>query len=136
MNRRLAAIVSLLLLAAAVVLAVIVGVQRFPRGLTVLACVVAALAACMVGADPSWPGARAGAAGAGLLLAGAIVLVVIEARVVEDALILVAAAFDRGGATGVYRPAKLPAAPAAAAAGVVLQPEIRRGQGRALPRRA
>ena len=43
MNRRLAAIASLLLLAAAVVLAVIVSVQRFPSGVMVLACVVAAL---------------------------------------------------------------------------------------------
>ena len=45
MNRRLAAITSLVLLAASVVLAVVVGVQRFPRGLTVLACLVAALLA-------------------------------------------------------------------------------------------
>jgi hypothetical protein len=43
MNRRVAAITSLVLLAASVVLAVIVGVQRFPRGLTVLACIVLAL---------------------------------------------------------------------------------------------
>ena len=45
MNRRLAAVVALVLFAASVVLAVLVGVQRFPRGLSVLACVVVALAA-------------------------------------------------------------------------------------------
>jgi cyanate permease len=38
MNRRVAAITSLAVLAASVVLAVALGVQSFPRGLSVLAC--------------------------------------------------------------------------------------------------
>ena len=45
MNRRVVAITSLVLLAASVVLAVGLGVQSFPRGLTVLACLAAALLA-------------------------------------------------------------------------------------------
>ena len=45
LSRRLAAVVSVVLFAAAVVLAVVVAVQRFPRGLSVLACVVVAFAA-------------------------------------------------------------------------------------------
>ena len=43
MNRRSAAIASLALLAASFVLAVVVAVQRFPRGVTVLACLALAL---------------------------------------------------------------------------------------------
>jgi diacylglycerol kinase family enzyme len=87
-NRRLAAIASLLLLAASVVLAVVVGVQRFPHGVSVLACVVAALAAGWWALTHRGPARAAGAAGAGLLLAGAVALVATQGRVLEDALIL------------------------------------------------
>ena len=89
LSRRLAAVVSLVLFAAAVVLAVVVAVQRFPRGLSVLACVVVALAAAW------WALVRRGFArivGAVMaigLLVGAVVLVVLEGWVLEDALILV-----------------------------------------------
>jgi diacylglycerol kinase family enzyme len=88
LSRRLAAIVSLVLIAASVGLAVVVGVQRFPRGLSVLACVAVALAAAW------WALVHRGAArliGAGLavaVLAGAVVLVVFEGGVLKDALIL------------------------------------------------
>jgi len=77
------------LFAAAVVLAVVVAVQRFPRGLSVLACVVVALAVAW------WALVRRGFArvvGAVIavgLLVGAVVLVVLEGWVLEDALILV-----------------------------------------------
>lgn len=84
MNRRLAAIASLLLLAVSVVAAVIVGVQRFPRGVSVLACVVAAVAAAWWALTHRGLARAAGAAGAGLLLAGAVALVAIEGRVLED----------------------------------------------------
>jgi len=89
LSRRLAAVVSLVLFAAAVVLAVVVAVQRFPRGLSVLACVVVALAVAW------WALVRRGFArvvGAVIavgLLVGAVVLVVLEGWVLEDALILV-----------------------------------------------
>jgi diacylglycerol kinase family enzyme len=88
MNRRLAAIASFLLWAASVVLAVVVGAQGFPRGLTVLACVVVALVAAWWALIHRGAARFVGAAGAGVLLAGAVVLVVLEGRVLEDALIL------------------------------------------------
>jgi len=87
-NRRLAAVLSLVLLAAAVVLAVVAGAQSFPRGLSVLACVLVALAAAW------WALLHRGfarvvvAAVAAALLVGAVVLVVLEGRVLADALIL------------------------------------------------
>jgi diacylglycerol kinase family enzyme len=87
-NRRLAAITSLVLLAASVVLAVLVGVQSFPRGLTVLACVVLALLAAWWALVHRGAARLAAAAAAGTLLAGAVVLVVREGRVLEDVLIL------------------------------------------------
>jgi diacylglycerol kinase family enzyme len=88
MNRRLAAIAALVLLAASVVLAVVVGIQRFPRGLTVLACLVLALIAAWWALTRRGAARFLGAASAGALLAGAVVLVALEGSVLEDALIL------------------------------------------------
>ena len=45
MKRRLAAIAALLLMAASIVLAAVLAVQLFPRGLTVFACLAVAVAA-------------------------------------------------------------------------------------------
>ncbi len=87
-NRRLAAIVSLVLMAASVVLAVVVAVQRFPRGLSVLVCVTVALLAAWWALVHRGAARTLGAAVAGVLLAGAVVLVVVEGWVLEDALIL------------------------------------------------
>jgi diacylglycerol kinase family enzyme len=87
-NRRLAAIASLALLAASVALSVVLGLQSFPRGLSVLACLVGAVLAAW-GALVHRGAARfAAAAVAGVLLAVAVVLVVLEGRVLEDLLIL------------------------------------------------
>jgi diacylglycerol kinase family enzyme len=88
MNRRLAAIVALVLLAASVVLAVVVAVQRFPRGLSVLACLVVALLAAWWALVHRGAARYAAAAVAGVLLAGAVALVALEGRVLEDTLIL------------------------------------------------
>ena len=88
MNQRSAAITSLVLLAASVVLAVVLGVQSFPRGLTVLACLAAALLAAWWALVHRGAPRSAAAAGAGVLLAGAVVLVALEGRVLEDALVL------------------------------------------------
>ena len=112
-NRRLAAVLSLVLLAAAVVLAVVVGAQSFPRGLSVLACVLVALAAAW------WALLHRGfarvvvAAVAAALLVGAVVLVVLEGRVLADALILAGlvlavAAASRAFAVRAQLPAGLP----------------------------
>jgi diacylglycerol kinase family enzyme len=88
MNRRLPAIVALLLLAGSVVLAVVVAAQSFPRGLTVLACVILAVMAAWWALIHRGAARIVGAAGAGVLIAGAVVLVALEGRVLEDALIL------------------------------------------------
>ena len=88
MSRRLAAVVSVVLIAASVVLAVVVGVQGFPRGLSVLACVAVALVAAWWALVHRGAARIVGAAVAGVLLAGAVVLVVLEGRVLADALIV------------------------------------------------
>jgi len=88
LNRRSAAVVALVLFAASVVLAVVVGVQRFPRGLSVLACVVVALAAAWWALVRRGSARVAGAVVAAVFLVGAVVLVVVEGWVLEDALIL------------------------------------------------
>jgi diacylglycerol kinase family enzyme len=87
-NRRLAAIASLLLMAASVVLAVVVAVQRFPRGLSVLACVVFALVAAWWALVHRGAARLIGAAVTAVLLIGAVVLVALEGRVLQDVLIL------------------------------------------------
>ena len=79
---------SLVLLAASVVLAIVVGVQQFPHGLTVLACLVVALLAAWWALVHRGAVRFAAAVGAGVLLAGAVVLVVLEGRVLEDVLII------------------------------------------------
>jgi diacylglycerol kinase family enzyme len=87
-SRRLAAIASLVLVAAAVVLAVVLAAQSFPRGLSVLACLVAAVWAAWWALIHRGAARFAAAAGAVLLLAGAVVLIALEGRVLEDALVL------------------------------------------------
>ena len=113
MNRRVAAITSLVLLAASVVLAVIVGVQRFPRGLTVLACIVLALWAAWWALVHRGATRYAAAGGAAVLLVGAVVLVALEGRVLEDVLILAGLALSIAAARTVFTVhAALPAAAA------------------------
>ncbi|MFL5824651.1 MAG: diacylglycerol/lipid kinase family protein [Solirubrobacteraceae bacterium] len=87
-SRRLWALAALVLLAGAVCLAIAVAIIRFPRGLSVLL----ALGAAMLSA---WYGIqrrgflRAGAlAAAAVLAAGAVVLIVIEGKPVPDAVVL------------------------------------------------
>ncbi len=101
-NRRSAAIASLALLAASLVLAVVVAVGRFPRGVTVLACL--ALAVVMAWWALVHEGAvrYAAAVGAAVLLAGAVVLVVLEGRVLEDALILAGIVLSLAAARRVF----------------------------------
>jgi diacylglycerol kinase family enzyme len=112
-NRRLAAITSLVLLAAAVVLAVVLAVQSFPRGLSVLACLVVAMWAAWWALVHRGAARFAAAAGAGVLLAGAVALVVLEGRVLEDALVLAGLLLFLAAARRVFTVhASLPAAAA------------------------
>ena len=93
-------------------LAVVVGVQGFPRGLTVLACVVLALLAAWWALVHRGAARLAAAAGAGVLLAGAVVLVALEGRVLEDVLILAGLLLSLAGARRVFTVhASLPVAP-------------------------
>lgn len=109
--RRLAAIAALGLMAAAIALAVVVGVQNFPRGLAVLACIVLALAA-------AWWGLLRRGIARGLafvaslaLVAGAIALVVLQGGLLENLLIAGAALLSVLAAGVVFTPgAKLPSA--------------------------
>jgi hypothetical protein len=121
LKRRLAAVVSLVLFAAAVVLAVVIAVQRFPRGLSVLACVLVAVAAgfaCVLVAVAAgwWALVHRGAARvvaaviAAALLVGAVVLVVIEGWVLEDALLLAGLVVSVAAASRAFAvDARLPA---------------------------
>jgi len=112
-NRRLAAIASLVLLAASVALAVVVGVQRFPRGLSVLACLVVALLAAWWALVHRGAARYAAAAGAGVLLVGAVVLVALEGAVLQDVLILVGIVLSLAAARTVFTVhARLPVAAA------------------------
>ena len=113
LSRRLAAILSLVLLAASVVFAVVVGVQRFPRGLSVLACVAVALVAAWWAFVHRGAVRVVGAAAAGVLVAGAVVLVVLEGRVWEDVLILAGLVLSVAAARRVFTVrVKLPVASA------------------------
>ncbi len=113
MNRQLAAVASLVLLAASVVLAVVVAVQRFPRGLTVLACVVLALLAAWWALMHRGAARIAAAVAAGVLLAGAVVLIALEGHVLEDLLILAGLVLSVAAARRVFIVhARLPAAAA------------------------
>ena len=82
MAQRLGAIAALVLMAASTVLAAVV-VSRFPRGLSVLACMVLALAAGWWALLHRGPSRIVGAAVAALLLAGALVLVLVEGRLLR-----------------------------------------------------
>jgi hypothetical protein len=110
-KHRLEAIAALLLIAASIVLAAVVAVQPFPRGRSVLACALLAVAAAW------WALLRRGSAriiGAGAsaaLTVGAVLLVVLERRLLEDVLILAGISLSLAAARALYAThAKLPAA--------------------------
>jgi diacylglycerol kinase family enzyme len=101
-SRQLKAIAALTLMAASVVLAVFVAVQTFPNGLSVFACMFVAVFATW------WALLRRGAlrvlglGAAGLSLAGAIVLVLLEGRPLLDALVIVGFALSLAAAREVF----------------------------------
>ncbi len=88
--RRLWAVAALACAIAAVVLAVVVAVNRFPRGLTVLACLVLAICATWWGLLRRGAARTVGLVLAGGLVAGAITLVIVENRLLEDVLVIAA----------------------------------------------
>jgi diacylglycerol kinase family enzyme len=72
-----------------IVLAVVVFVTNFPRGLTVLACAVLSVAAAWWGIQRRGTTRSIALGLAGLLLLGAVALVVFEGETLQDAIVLV-----------------------------------------------
>jgi diacylglycerol kinase family enzyme len=102
MTRRLAAIAALALMSASLILAVVVAVQDFPRGVSVVACLVLAVAAAWWGVVRRGVARVAGVGLSLLLLAGSVVLVVLEGRLLEDVLILAGLALSLAAARTVF----------------------------------
>ncbi len=102
MKRRLTAIAAFLLIGMSIALAAVVAVQSFPRGLSVLAC------ALLAGAAGWWGLVRRGWArvlGAALavgLIAGAVLIVVLEGHPLADGLILGGIALALAAARGAF----------------------------------
>jgi diacylglycerol kinase family enzyme len=91
-SRRLWSAAALLLTLAAVVLAVVTAVTSFPDGLSVLACLILGLGAAWYGLQRRGAERVAGVTIAVLFVAGAIALVVLRHRVLENALVIAAVA--------------------------------------------
>src|SRR5450755_731499 len=111
-NRRLIAIGSLLLLAAAIVLAVVTAAQHFPRGLIVLALLALAAGAAVWGLLRGGAARALGVTVAALLLVGALLLLILEHDVLADIAILVLFGLSLAAAGRVFAVrAELPRAP-------------------------
>ena len=89
MRRRVMAVVALVVGAATVVLAVVVAVSEFPRGLGLLGCVVVAGAAAWYGVLRRGVARVAGFTVAALALAGAVALLVVGGDSLLDELLVV-----------------------------------------------
>jgi diacylglycerol kinase family enzyme len=110
---RLWSAAALVLALATIVLAVVVGVTRIPRGLVVLACVALAGCSAWYGVRRRGPARTAGLAGTALFLIAAIVLAVVWGQVLEDLLLLAAAVATLEATRRAFKPwARLPKAPA------------------------
>ncbi len=90
MTRRLWSLGTLLLILASFVLAVITAIRHFPAGATVWLCLVAAIAAAWFGAGRRGPARTGGFVVSGLLVAGAIVLVITQRDLVDDLIVFAA----------------------------------------------
>jgi diacylglycerol kinase family enzyme len=112
MTRRLAAVAALALLSASVILALVVAVQGFPRGVSVTVCLLLAVAAAWWGVVRRGAARVVGIGSSLLLLAGSVVLVVLEGRLLEDVLILAGLALSLVAARTVFAShVALPSAP-------------------------
>jgi diacylglycerol kinase family enzyme len=88
-QRRLWAAAALLLALIAVGTAVATAIANFPNGLTVLACLAVAVWAAWFGIRRRGIARTLGLAVAALALVGAVVLVIVEKRLLEDVLVIV-----------------------------------------------
>ncbi len=109
--RRVWSAVALLLGLLAIVLAVDAGIAHFPSGLAVLACLILAGCCAWLGICRRGAARAAGLLAAALFLAGALALVVLESRVIEDAVVVLAIIAALGAAREAFQPhAHLPPA--------------------------
>ncbi len=100
---RLCAASALLLASAVIVFAAALAVANFPNGVSVLVCAVLALGAAWWGIRRLGAARVAGVTGAALLLAGAVVLIILEGQVLEDVLILAGFGLAIGAARTAFR---------------------------------
>ncbi len=103
MTRRLWSGGALLLIFASLVLAVIAAARHFPTGLTVWVCLILATAAAWFGASRRGVGRNLGFAAAGVLVIGALVLVITERNVLEDIIVFIAVFVALGAARMAFR---------------------------------
>jgi diacylglycerol kinase family enzyme len=102
MSPRLAAIAALGFGAATVVFAVAVAVVHFPNALAVLACLALAVALGWYGLRRRGIGRIAGLGGMALLLAGAIVLLLVQNSLLENLIVLGGVAVTLGAAARAF----------------------------------
>ncbi len=102
-KRRALACAALLLLVAAAALAIVLAVQRFPRGVSVLLCAVLAVLAAWYGVRRRDATRMVLVGAAGLLLAGAIALIILEGKPLLNLLVLAAFAGSVVAARGAFR---------------------------------
>jgi diacylglycerol kinase family enzyme len=113
MRRRLTAAFALLLGAATLVLAVVVAVNQFPRGLILLGCVLIAAAAAWYGVLRRGVARVVGLVVAGLALAGAVVVLIVGGTRLVDLLVVVGLLVTLAAAEAALAVhVKLPSAPA------------------------
>ena len=132
-ERRLWALCSLACLLASVALAVAIAIDRFPRGITVLACLLVFVWAARKALIMSGRAQALAAVLAVAALAGVVVLLVLDGRALARVIVVVLFALSVLAGRRAFRVhVRLPAGAAAAAPRAVLQPEVGRWQGRAL----
>lgn len=101
--RRLWSAAALILIFGAFGLAIAIAVSHFPNGLTVLACGVLAVSAAWYGLRRRGAARILGTGAAVLLLCGAVVLVIVEGRLIADLLVLACIAGALGSARQAFR---------------------------------
>jgi len=102
-GHRIWAAIALVLGVAAIVLAVVAAVLHFPNGLTVLACVVLALCAAWYGIQRRGAARWLALVAAALFAVGAVVLVIVEGRLIVDVLIVLCVFGALGAARQAFK---------------------------------
>jgi len=110
-GRRVWSAAALVSVVVAIALAVAAAVGHFPDGLSVLACAATAVCAAWYGIRRRGVARSLGLLAAALLVCGAVVLVIVENRLLEDLLVLAAIALALVAARMAFRVhARLPRA--------------------------